>query len=90
MNEFYLAGVGFIDGLFEPLFYFLTLFVPPDLTASPALDGIIEVMSWVGFLHDTSVFPLYFIATFDIFLLSFLASLVMRFVRWVVDVIPFA
>lgn len=93
MDNFYLSGVGFFDGLFLPLFYFLGLWVPPDpeaLQAQGIMDGFITVMAWVGFLHDTSIFPLYFILTFDLLLFSFLASLVMAFLRWLMDVIPFA
>lgn len=88
MNEFYLSGIAFINAIFEPLYYFLELWVPPDITGS--LDGVTTVMSWVGFLHDSSIFPLYFILTLDIFVVSFLASLVMRFLRWIMDIIPFA
>lgn len=88
MNEFYLAGIGFIDGIFLPVFYLLGLFLPPDMTG--AFTGVTIIMSWVAFLHDTSIFPLYFIVTLDILFVSFLASLVMRFVRWLIDVIPFA
>lgn len=88
MNDFYLNGVGFIDGIFLPLFYFLGLWVPGD--PAGAFVGVAIVMSWVGLLHDTTIFPLHFIITFDLLILSFLASMVMRFLRWLVDVIPFA
>lgn len=96
MNNFYLSGIGFLDGLFLPVFYFLGLWVPPDpeeLSSLGVLDGLTIVMSWVGYLHDTSVFPLYFSLTLDLLVFSFLASLVLSFIRWVVgvagDIIPF-
>lgn len=88
MNNFYLSGIGFINAIFEPLYFFLGLWVPGDTTG--AFVGVTLVMSWVGFLHDASLFPLHFIITLDLFFLSFLASLVMRFLRWLIEVIPFA
>lgn len=93
MNNFYLSGIGFLDALFLPLFHFLGLWVPPDpevLAAAGVMDGIIQIMAWVGYLHDTSVFPLYFSLSLDVLALSFLASVVMSLMKWIMDIIPFA
>lgn len=91
MNDLYLAGIGFIDSLFLPLFYLLGLAVSwVDTDPTDALGWATEVFSWVAFLHNTSVFPLHLIATLDIFLFSGFVSLVMRLLRWIIDVIPFA
>lgn len=93
MSNFYSSGIAFIDSIFLPLYYFLGLWIPPDpelLAAAGVMDGVLVVMMWVGYLHDASVFPIYFSLTFDVLVFSFLASLVMSFLRWIMDVLPFA
>lgn len=90
MNELYLSGIGFVDGIFLPLFYLLTLaatFVETDTSA--ALAGVSFLMGWVALLHNTDIFPLHFIATLDIFFFSGFVSLIMRLLRWIMDVLPF-
>lgn len=90
MSELYLSGTGFIESLFLPLLYLLgqvVTLIPTDLTG--VFDGVTLVMSWVALLHNTDIFPLYLILTFDIFLFSGFVSLVMRLLRWIIDVIPF-
>lgn len=90
MNELYLSGIGFVDGIFLPLFYLLglvTSFVTTDATT--ALSGLAIVISWILFLHNTDIFPAYLIATLDIFLFSGFVSLGMRLLRWIMDVLPF-
>ncbi len=93
MIEFYLAGLAWIDSLFQPLFFLLSFQVGSDsfdvAAIQSALGGVGTVMSWVGFLHNSDLFPVYFVVTLDIFILSFLVSIVMRFLRWIIDIIPF-
>lgn len=90
MDDLYLGGIGFIDGIFLPLFFLLNLaldWVAVDTTT--ALGWAVLVFSWVAFLHDTDIFPLHLIATLDVFVFSGFVSLIMRLLRWIIDVIPF-
>lgn len=90
MNDLYLTGIGFIDGIFLPLFYilnFMLTLVPDDTTA--LFDFVLLLVSWVAFFHNTDIFPVFFFVTADILLLSFFVSLFMKLLRWIIDVIPF-
>lgn len=90
MNDLYLSGIGFIDGVFLPLFYildFALVLVPDDTTG--LFDFAVLLASWVVFFHNTDIFPVFFFVTADILLLSFFVSLFMRLVRWIMSVIPF-
>lgn len=90
MNDLYLNGIGFIDGIFLPLFHIINYFlllVPDDTTG--LFDFAVIVASWVVFFHNSDIFPAFFFITSDILIGSFFVSLFMQLVRWLMSVIPF-
>jgi len=87
MIEMYLNICGVLAALFCPLYSFWT-WITVAAVDTDALAGLVTFFSWVALFHDPNLFPLYVSLTLDIFILSFLVSLVMSFIRWIMDVIP--